>query len=744
MKNIKNIMTGHKAAFGLVSIIPFILSSGITSSVAEEKPLFEEIVVTATKRGGLRLHDVPFAVQAISGDDLAKRGAVDFDDFFRQIPGLAVFDQGPGDKRYIIRGVNSAGAGTVGLYLDEVIITGENAQDGGGRQPDIKIFDIDRVEVLKGPQGTTFGSSSLSGTIRYITKKPNMEEIEANGSVSLRKTEGASLGWSTEAAVSVPLVENKVAVRVAGFYLDEKGYIDNIQAEGVNNEETFAARISLQVNASENLTLTAMAMYQDMETNGPNFFNLVDGKGNPISQNGQLFQADLTRAGFEDETEIYNATLEYRMESGTITGTASLFKRDTVFSRDSSLVIEAFLGLDSEGAGRSLITQPKSREVFSYEIRYASDYDGPLQILAGAFIQNEERDFRSAIVDATDDGFFATPENSLLDRVVHTNLDELAFFGEVSFDITDRLTLTGGLRYYDFELNEVATSVTGFGGGPGGGVGPGLTANDDGIIFKGNLAFKATENVNFYAQVAEGFRSGGANDQTAAAIANVVIPEGFNSDSVINYEVGVKSKLLDGKLTANLAAYWIAWSDIQLQDQATDGQLQFPFRGNGGGATVKGLEIELYAYPAERLEIGITANISDAKLNQDNPIASSGQDGDAIPYIPDFTFSATAEYSWPLGMGDMNAVIGADLNYVNSRNTELRPDNPQFIELEDYTLANVRFGVEKDNWSVFLNVQNIFDDDTVTDVFRIVSGVTPDGFIINKPRSFLLNFSIRM
>ncbi|PCI45243.1 MAG: hypothetical protein COB49_10255 [Alphaproteobacteria bacterium] len=743
MRKIKKIMAKHKAALGLVSIIPFILLSGITASVAEEDSLFEEIVVTATKRGGLRLQEVPFAVQAISGDKLAKRGAVDFDDFFRQIPGLAVFDQGPGDKRYIIRGVNSTGAGTVGLYLDEVIITGENAQDGGGRQPDIKIFDIDRVEVLKGPQGTTFGSSSLSGTIRYITKKPNMEEMEVSGSISLRSTKGASLGWNMESAVSVPLAEGKAAIRVAGFYLDEKGYIDNILADNVNNEQTYAGRVTLQVEPSENLTFTAMAMYQDMKTDGPNYFNIQDNDGNPISQNG-LFQADVARAGFQDETQIYNATLEYRMDHGTATATASLFKRDTVFDRDSSLAIQTFIGLDDEGPGRSIITQPKSREVKSYEIRYASNFDGPFQILTGAFLQDEKRDFRSAILLATGDGFIASPESPLLDRLVHTEIDELALFGELSYDITDRLTLTGGLRYYDFELIETATSVTGFGGGPGGGVGPELKFGEDGVIFKGNLSFKASEDVNIYVQVAEGFRSGGPNDQTAAAIANVVIPEGFSSDSVVNYEVGVKSQLMDGKLKANLAAYWIDWSNIQLQDQATDGQLQFPFRGNGGGATIKGLEIELLAYPAERLELGITANISDAKLNQDNPIASTGQDGDPIPYIPDFTFSATAEYSWPLRGGDLNAVIGADVNYVDSRNTELRPDNPLFIALENYTLANARFGVEADRWSVFLNIQNVFGDDTVTDVFRIIAGVNPDGFIINRPRSFMLNFSIRM
>ncbi|NOX25556.1 MAG: TonB-dependent receptor, partial [Deltaproteobacteria bacterium] len=543
MKNIKKTINSHKVALGLVSVIPLILSSGVSVSAAEKENVFEEIVVTATKRGGLSLHEVPFAIQAIGGDALAKNGDTDFNSFFRQIPGLSVLDQGPGDKRYIIRGVNSSGAGTVGLYLDEVIITGENAQDGGGRQPDIKIFDIDRVEVLKGPQGTTFGSSSLSGTIRYITKKPNMEEMEASGSVSLRQTKGASLGYSVESAVSIPLAKNKAAIRVAGFYLNDKGYIDNVLATGVNNEKTYAGRASIRIDPSENLTITAMAMYQNLKTGGPNYFNLVDNDGNPISQNGQLFQADVTRARFRDRTQIYNATLEYRLEQGTITGTASYFKRDTVFDRDSSLVIQTFLGLDDTGPGRSIITQPKARKVSSYELRYASSFDGPFQILAGGFIQNERRNFRSAVLGATSTGFIASPEAPLLDRLVRTEINETALFGELSYDITDRLTLTGGARYYDFSLKQNSTSVTDFGGGPGDGPGPELNSNDNGVIFKGNISYRVSDDVNTYVQVAEGFRSGGPNDQTAAAIANVVIPAGFKSDSVVNYEVGVKSRL---------------------------------------------------------------------------------------------------------------------------------------------------------------------------------------------------------
>lgn len=720
------------------TILAAALSAGQVAAEEAARFAIEEVVVTATKRGAQSLQEVPFAVQAVGAEDLAMRGAMDFKDFFRLVPGLAVYDQGPGDKRYIIRGVNAVGAGTVGIYLDEVIVTGENAQDGGGRQPDIKLFDIDRIEVLKGPQGTTFGSSSLSGTIRYITRKPELDELSASVGGSLRVTKGSDVGWHAEGMVNAPLAEDKAAIRIAAYALDSKGWISNRLAEDVNNEETYAARISARVKPTEALTIDLMAMYQDGETGGPSYLNRVDYEGNPITRD--FFQADVVRAGFQDESQIYNATIEYAADHGTVTGTASLFKRETVFDRDASLVMDAFLNLPYDGDGRSIISQPKDHELQSYELRYASSFSGPFQILAGAFYQKEKRDFRSAIFSAGPDGRIEANPRVLLDRRVRTTIDQLAFFGEVSLDITDRLTVTGGARYYDFEIDEVANAVKGIGGAPGAGVGPLLKSGEDGVIFKGNISYDLTDDAHVYFQVAEGFRSGGTNDQTAAQLANVVIPAGFGSDSLINYEVGLKSSFLDRRVYFNASAYLIDWSDIQIQDQATDGTLTFPFRSNGGAAKIKGLEIELTTYPMEGLQIGLTANFSDAKLTEDNPIPSTGRDGDAITYVPDTTLSLTAQYEWPL-WGDVMGQVGGDVSYVGSRNTEFRPDNPLFMKLEDYALVNLRAGVVAADWSATLVVNNLFNDNSVVDVYRIQPGVTPDGYLVNVPRSFILSFA---
>lgn len=725
MKNYKKYRKALPVAISAASL------SFSMGSLAEFQ--LEEVLVTATKRSAANIQDIPFAVQALGGKKLESIGATDFDDFFHLVPGLAVFDQGPGDKRYIIRGVNSTGAGTVGLYLDEAIITGENAQDGGGRQPDIKLFDIDRVEVLKGPQGTTFGSSSLSGTIRYITNKPNLEETELEIGGGLRAIDGADLGYELNAAVSVPVISDKLAVRLAGYYLDEKGYIDNILDDGVNNDETTAARLSVLFQATDDLKLTFMAMNQDTETDGLTYYNETDYNGAPLSE---FEQADVARSGIEDDITIYNGTLEYVMDAGTIIATASRLDRDSTLNRDASLALDRFIGRPFLTTGRSVITQPKERTVDSYEIRFSSDWDGPVQLLTGVFAQNEERSFRSAVLAADSNGNIIPGDTSSLDRNVSTELDETAVFAELSYDITDQWTITGGLRWFEIEIDEVAESVRGITGSPGSGVGPKLSSSESDVIGKVNIGYQINDDVLAYFQWAEGFRSGGANDQTAAAIANVVIPEGFGSDSLQNYELGIKSTLADGRLVANAAIYFIDWSDIQLRNQATDGNLTFPYRGNGGAAEITGLEFDVAYYPTDSLELSASGNFVSAELVEDNPIPSSGLAGDNIPYTPEMSLSASALYNWGLSSG-LDAFVGGDVIYVDDRDTELRPNSPNQIDLDSYTLVNLRGGVKTEDWSVTLAVNNLFNDDTVTDVLRVA--VNPDGFLTNRPRTVTLS-----
>ncbi len=707
-------------------------------ALAAGSPL-EEIVVTATKRGDTSVQDVPLSIQALDGLALQDIGASDFADYARLVPGLSMQEQGSGDRRYIVRGVNSAGAGTVGLYVDEVIITGENAQDGGGRQPDVRLFDIDRVEVLKGPQGTTFGSSSLAGTIRYITRKPTLGEYSGYVQAGVESVEGGDIGWQAQGAVNIPVGE-KVAIRASGLFRDTAGYIDNIFRKNANGAEVKAGRLLALIEPSDSWRLSLMAMRQDMDADGPVYFNRVDYLGAPLSQGDNYFQADIVDTGFTDEMNLYNATLEMDSSIGRFTAVASRMERDPVFSRDSSLVMQRFVGRPAFGTGRSAIIQPKETTLDTFELRLASVDDRRLQYLVGLFSQSEDRNFKSFIQPAPNGQVVYTPGYSL-SRIIDTSIDEYAAFGELSFAATDRLTLTAGARYYNFDIDEIANNVAGFSGAAGTGLGNRLSSSEDGTIFRGNAAFALTPDKMLYLQVAEGFRPGGTNDQVAALIAGVAIPQGYDSDSLINYEAGYKSTLLDGRVRFNAALYLIEWDDIQLQAEAVGPGGRFPYRTNGGGAEIRGAEVDLTWFPVDAWEIGLGAAVSDAALTKDNPLPASGLDGDKVPYVPDFTATLSTRYEWNLGA--LTASVGGDANYVDERTTEYRPNNASYLKLDAYTLLNLRAGIssESGGWEAMLNLNNVTNDDTDIDVFRIVAGLYPNGYIINRPRTIALTLT---
>ncbi len=702
-----------------------------------------DIVITASKRVASTVQDTPLAVQALSGADLKSKGVTDFSDYFHSIAGLSAQDEGPGDKRYVIRGINSSGAGTVGMYLDEVVITGENSQDGSGQAPDIKMFDIDRVEVLKGPQGTTFGSSALAGTIRYITAKPKLDEVGGYVQSSLRATDGASIGFQTDGAINLPVVKDKFAIRVSGYYADLPGWIDNRFEKGANNEKDTAARIEARWKITDDLTLDGMAMYQNVHQDAKSFYNAYDYDGQPLPK---YSQADYARAPYSDKSQIYNATLTWKQPYGTFTATGSRFVRDTDFVRDASLAAVAFgVATDYKTDGASVLNQPKHRRVDSAEVRFASSFDGPLQILAGGFLSNEGRYFESAWPTVNAQGYPDANSRMFLDRTVNTFVHERALFGELSYQFTPRLTGTAGARVFWFDLNQQADALVGFGGGPGSGLGDVFRSSEHGVIGRFNLAYKFSDQVNTYIQVAQGYRPGGTNDTTAAEIAHVTIPVGFGSDSLWNYEWGIKTSLLDRKLFFDTALYYIDWSDIQTSNLALEQStgLSFPYTGNGGKASVKGAEVTIDYHPVHGLQINLSGNYSLAKLDRDNPDPTTGLKGDRIPYVPKWTASAGATYSFPIPALGVNGSVGGDFSYQGSSATEFNSTISNYFKLQAYELVNLHVGIDKQPWSVNLVVNNLFDDHTVINYNNIVPGVYPDGYYINRPRTVMLSAMVK-
>lgn len=696
-----------------------------------------DIIVTATKRGASSLKDVPIAISAVSAEALTAKGALDFKDFYRQVPGLAIQDYGPGDKRYIIRGVNATGAGTVGLYLDEIIVTGQNGGDGGGQQTDLKLFDIDRVEVLKGPQGTTFGSSSLSGTIRYIATKPSLDEFSAVIRGGPRSTKGAEIGFQVDGGVTIPIIKDRFSVRVSGYYANMPGYIDNIFGKGVNNEISKAARIIAKLAISDDLTLSGTAMIQNTHQDSKGYIYDLDYAGNDLTHLG-YFQADASRAPWNDKLKLFNALLEWKRDYGTFTATASRFDRRNEYVVDASLGADAFYGLPFNGAGRSVLFQPTDRVVDNAEVRFASNFKGRFQILVGAFLQDEDRDFKDDWRSANPQGYAFDGSTVLLLDTTATKVRERAVFGEASYEFTDQLKLTAGLRWFQFKQTaRTDTFVVNI--GPGSGVGVPSSSSEKGVIPRINLAYRASDNVNVYAQVAQGFRSGGVNNSAIAAAIGVIIPDGFGSDKLWNYEAGFKADLFDRKLFVDAAVYYLDWTDIQIKAHSTNGELEFAYTANGGGAHVKGVELQAQFRPSSGLSLNSTLSYSDATLSQDNR-GEAGDKGDRIPYVPRWQLSGGADYEFPLDSGGLRGVTGFDVSYVSARATDFNPGvGANYYPLKANTVTNLRIGVKDEGWSLTLIANNLFNNNAAIDYARIVPGLYPAARYILQPRTFALN-----
>src|SRR4051812_20545384 len=260
----------------LAAAIFIALAGGTAAAQTAQGPVapgVEEVVVTATKRGATLLEDTPLSVASLGGANLAEQGALTFNDYMRQVPSLAVGDNGPGDKRIVMRGVSATGDGTVGLYFDEVVITGQSLGDDGGKQPDIKLFDMDRIEVLRGPQGTTFGSSSMSGTIRWLPKAPDYTKFSADVGAKVQTlSESDDMGYRYEGMVNVPL-SDQLAIRVSGLRTVVPGFIDSRFGEDYDEEDTWAARVMVGWKISDSLEFSLLTMKQDMHLDGRTSFS---------------------------------------------------------------------------------------------------------------------------------------------------------------------------------------------------------------------------------------------------------------------------------------------------------------------------------------------------------------------------------------------------------------------------------------------------------------------------------------
>jgi iron complex outermembrane recepter protein len=692
----------------------------------------QEVVVTSNKLRAQNIMDVPSSMQAISGDSLQSTGASAFMDIAGKIPGLQVQDLGPGDKKYVIRGINSTGASTTGIYYGDADISGSNAYDGGGMQADIRLYDLDHIEVLRGPQGTLYGASSMSGTIRFIPKVPGLTTQEGYLSVEGSDTAHGSGNYNVNGAINIPIVDGILGVRLTGWDVEDSGFIDQFRVgtigtvRGINDDDVKGVRASIRYEPIQDLTIDATYTGQSETANGssrytPSGVTSWGGPGIPAVQGCDLCNTDVTQSPWKDDLNVFGLTVNYKTALGTLTGTTNQFDRSMDFTYDSTPILVSFgVPVPAE------TLEPQGRNINSSEFRFASDLSGPINFVAGAYREYETNHWVSEVVTTNSlglvNGQFSTSNSqdaltypgvgdTFFGISDHRVITQYAGFGEATWKVTPRLTLIGGLRYYTEHLEGVQEQTHPFGGFPAGPVlGPVADSPKSFVKFtyKGNVSYKVNEAALLYTTISTGFRSGGLNAQSEPFEP---IPSSFAPDSLTNYEVGSKGLLFGGPVDYQADAYVIDWDNIQVPETTSDGA--FNFIGNAGKAQVRGVEFEFSLRPIKYLTVGLSGSYQDAHLTEgaspelklSNP--TLGVTGETIPNVPRTQLSLDFDYTRPIG-GTWNALVGADANYRASENAYFA-SNPFNVRLSPYTLINLRIGLTDDVWSIVAFARNLTD-----------------------------------
>ena len=690
----------------------------------------EEVVVTATKRSGSSVQDIPTNISAISSDRLERAGIADFEDIAR-ISGITTIDNGPGNNTFIIRGIQADGGPIVGVYYDEILGTGAAPTGNNGGQPDIRVVDIEQVEIVRGPQGTLYGAGSIGGIVKYVLKKPVMDELSASIITDIATvSQGGGVNYTADGILNIPLIEDKLAVRLVGGIQRDDGIVDRptLGLTDTDEQEIDSYRAIIQWNATDNLTLTGTYINQERVQEDSSAFaefcnsavnfcfgNDFDNRGTDTRANANAFLNPTV-----DDMELYSFVGTYETDYGTLTASYSQFDRILDPIDDTS---------DFTGGALATLRNTIDNEQTNAEIRFASTLDGPVNFVVGASYIDRDTVFTGFAGGPIPDSARAAPGIFQLpiagfDATFDRTYESKALFGEVTYDFTDQWSLIVGSRVFELEATSQETRRAAALLGLSTGVQPIEQDEFDDAIFKVSLAYNVTEDVLVYATWAEGFREGGANPIRVAALLPTYQP-----DTVTNYELGWKTTLLDGQLTFNGALFRLDWDDLQVALN-TGPVSSFV---NGDTAQVDGIEMELFYSPVSvpGLSVRFGMNYLDPRYTSDLPgitqtgptiltsllvpegNATSGRAGDLIQQATKFTASGSVSYDF--AMLGRDAFTSLDWSYTGKAFTEFRRDDPEDFRVGDYHLINARVGLIEDNWTATVYVNNLFDTKGVTD-----------------------------
>ncbi len=735
-------------------------SSSQSSSVAgnaanspdgSKRDQLEEIVVTATKRAST-VQNTPISLTVVSEKDMQERGVTNFTELANSIPGISMRTSGPAQTEFEMRGMSSFGGNspTVGFYLDDVPVSGPSFGTNGKVVIDPNLYDLNRVEVLRGPQGTLYGAGSMGGTIKLIPNAPNLQEFASSAEVIMGGTDGGGFNHGENAMVNIPFAAGTAALRIVGSNSHTSGWIDrlviangafpletnpngtvnpsgtvrgNVLAapvaadyKGVNAEDQNSVRASVQWKPTDRLSITPSVFYQLSQQ--------PDGLGYIDSDPGTntFYQPLNVSESVVDRFNLYSVNVQYNFDAFDINSTTSQWYRESDTVEDGSESLQWAFGLpsfstSSGGIGPvSTLEEDKTKQT-SEEIRLTSSGASKFEWLVGYFYS----DFSSV-----DDYFQIVPgavpllgTSNVLTQFQPVKIIQQAEFGELSYQLTPQLKATAGLRRYSYN-GSVSTSQSGAASlsGSDAFVRVYTAERDQGVNPKFTLSYEPGKDTLLYATVAKGFRPGGGNpplptsgplgapcEPQLQAIygsnAFVPAPVGFGPDVVWNYELGEKMRALENRLSVNSAVYFENWSGVQ---QSIPLPCGFSYQANAGDAHIYGAEFEVNAVIASGLIASANASYTHARIVSSDLLNAGIQPGTPVQDVPDWTSSQSLSYRHGMP-GGLSFTARIENDYVGTRTDVSYAVN----HLRAYDLTNLRAGIEGSRWSAAIFAKNLLN-----------------------------------
>ncbi len=686
------------------------LAGGATAAGAAEQIAVEEIIVTATRRAQ-QVQDVPASVAVVDPQALAAGGVTSLSGVLKYVPGVNFNDDGaPGQGSITMRGVaNIFSTPSVGIYLDDIPYGSVTAfAEGANFALDSLLGNVERIEVIKGPQGTLFGAASMGGSLRYITKEPSLTEFGGRFSTDLSDTAQGGFNQLYKGGIDVPVVSDKLAFGLSGFYQDVEGFIDqaNRPEEDVNGAKLRGGQATMLLKPTDEFKIKLGYMDQRFEFAGANDVPFDVATGQP--RFGRYKQN--TAVGgqpTEIEYELTHGTLEYQADWATATLASSYQK----FMQAAILDLTAFFGpiVDDEvGDPPGTNTVPLNLQIstrrWAHEFRLTSANNEQLEWLVGLYYTKEESsNFQEAI--GRPSGF------NLVTQGFPADYEEKAAFGNLTYYFTPKLDATVGVRVSSNDMGVLFTG-TGFLAGP---ALPRQTVSDDVQTYLFNARYRPNDDLSLYVRVADGYRPASANLPLRDPATGDVLSVPFvRSDSLWSYELGAKGDLAGGLFGYDVAVYRIKWEDLQVFRS-------FMGVNVGGNAnsdvTANGIEATLTMQPSSALNLTGTIAYARSELDKDDT-AIGGLEGEQLPGIPEWTFSLSGDYDFMLG--SLDAFVGGGVAYQDQRKTSfnggvgsggvvIAPPNPNF-DVDNYVTVDLRTGVRLGRYTLSLYVTNLLDE----------------------------------